>query len=115
MKTMTYAELKQIAEQVGSLDGWDFSRMRTGRDPVLWHYPDVVRQYLKTTDHVLDIGTGGGEVFFSLSSCFGEGVAVDQNPKMIETARRNLAQQSIANISLTQMEANDLRFEDDTF
>lgn len=112
---MTLEELKQIAEKVGKLDGWDFSRMRTGRDPVLWHYPDVVRQYLKPTDRVLDIGTGGGEIFLSLASSFDDGVGVDQNPQMIETAQRNLVEQSIENVSLMQMEASELRFNGDEF
>jgi len=67
MKSMTVDELKQIVEAVGTLEGWDFSRVRAGRAPVLWNYVDVVRQYLKPTDRVLDIGTGGGEIFFSLA------------------------------------------------
>ena len=112
---MTLDELKHIAEKVGELDGWDFSRLRVGRDPVPWNYPDVVRQYLKPTDRVLDIGTGGGEIFFSLASFFRDGVAVDQNPKMIKTAQRNLAEQSIGNVTLMQMEASDLCFEDAEF
>ena len=70
MKSMTFDELEQIVEANGKLDGWDFSRVRAGRDPVLWEYVDVVRQYLKPTDRVLDIGTGGGEIFFSLAPYF---------------------------------------------
>ncbi len=58
MKSLTFDELKQIAEKVGKLEGWDFSRVRAGRAPVLWNYVDVVGQYLKPTDRVLDIGTG---------------------------------------------------------
>ncbi|MEM7125547.1 MAG: class I SAM-dependent methyltransferase [Chloroflexota bacterium] len=112
---MTYDELKQIAERVGKLDGWDFSHIRAGRDPVLWDYVEVVRQYLKPTDRVLDIGTGGGEIFLSLADSFAEGVAVDQNPKMIETAQRNLSEQSIGNVTLIQMEASDLHFHDASF
>lgn len=112
---MTLYKLKQITNGIGKLDGWDFSRLRVGRDPVPWHYPDVVRQYLKPTDRVLDIGTGGGEIFFSLASFFREGIAVDQNPKMIETAKRNLAEQSIANVTLMKMDASNLHFEDAAF
>ena len=88
---MTLDELKQIVQEVGELKGWDFSRVRIGRDPVLWNYVDVVRQYLRPTDRVLDIGTGGGEIFFSLASYFGEGVGIDMDPEMIETAQRNQA------------------------
>ena len=115
MKSITLDELKQIAHANGELDGWDFSRVHTERDPVSWEYVDVVRSYLKPTDRVLDIGTGGGEIFFSLAPFFGEGVGIDQNPAMIETARRNQSALSIDNISLMRMDGSDLRFDADEF
>ena len=59
MKPMTLDEIKQIVAANGKLDGWDFSHIRTGRGPTLWNYTEVVRQYLKPTDRVLDIGSGG--------------------------------------------------------
>jgi len=115
MKSMTFDELKKVVETVGKLEGWDFSRVRDGRAPVLWKYVDVVRQYLKPTDRVLDIGTGGGEIFFSLAPYFGEGVGIDQNRAMIETAQRNLFASSIENISLMRMDGKDLQFNAEEF
>ena len=115
MSSMTFNDLKQIVESVEKLDGWDFSRMRTERAPVPWDYVDVVRQYLKPTDRVLDIGTGGGEIFLSLAPYLGEGIGIDQNPKMIETAQRNRSAQSIDNITFMQMEGADLQFDANEF
>jgi ubiquinone/menaquinone biosynthesis C-methylase UbiE len=115
MKSMTFAELEQIVEAVGKLEGWDFSRVRAGQDPVLWKYVDVVRQYLKPTDRVLDIGTGGGEIFFSLAPYFGEGVGIDQDPTMIETAQHHLSTLSIDNVSLVRMDGDDLQFNAEEF
>ncbi len=115
MKSMTFDELEQIVEANGKLDGWDFSRVRAGRDPVLWEYVDVVRQYLKPTDRVLDIGTGGGEIFFSLAPYFAQGVGIDLNPAMVETARRNQSTLSIDNVSLMIMNGDDLRFDAEEF
>ena len=112
---MTLNELKQIAEANGELDGWDFSRIRAERTPTPWKYTEVVRRYLKPTDHVLDIGTGGGEVFLSLAPYFDKGVAVDQQSKMIEAAKRNISILSIDNVSLHQMDADNLKFEAETF
>ena len=40
--------------------GWDFSKMNTLRQPVPWKYSEVVSLYLKTGDHVLDIGSYPG-------------------------------------------------------
>jgi len=115
MKSMTLDDLKQIVESVGKLEGWDFSRVRDGRDPVPWNYVDVVRQYLKPTDRVLDVGTGGGEIFLSLAPYFGEGVGIDENPTMIKTAQRNQFTLSIDNISLMRMDADGLQFNTDEF
>jgi SAM-dependent methyltransferase len=111
MKSVTLDELKQIVEANGTLDGWNFSRLRIERNPAPWEYVDVVRQYLKPSDRVLDIGTGGGEIFFSLAPCFDEGVAIDQDPSMIAAARRNLSALSIDNVSLMRMDGSDLRLD----
>lgn len=115
MKSITLDELKTIVRANGKLDGWNFSRLRSGHGPILWDYANVVRQYIKPTDRVLDIGTGGGEVFFSLAPYFGEGVGIDQNPAMIETARRNQSMLSLNNISLSVMDGSDLQFDADEF
>jgi len=115
MEALTLDELKQIVHANGELDGWDFSRIHIKRAPVLWEYVDVVRSYLKPTDRVLDIGTGGGEIFFSLAPFFSEGIGVDHNPAMVETARRNKSAMSMDNISLERMEGDDLRSDGDEF
>ena len=67
--------------------------MRDQRDPVPWDYLTVVRQYLRPTDHVLDVGTGGGENFLALAPHFGTGVGVDVDPAMIAASQRNQQQQ----------------------
>lgn len=112
---MTLEELKLIAAGVGKLEGWDFSRVRDGRDLVPWNYADVVQQYLKTTDRVLDIGTGGGEIFLSLAPYFAEGVGIDMDPAMLETAKRNQSNLSIDNVSIMRMDADDLEFDTEEF
>lgn len=115
MKSMTLDDLKLIVEGVGKLEGWDFSRVRDERDPVPWNFVDVVQKYLKPTDRVLDIGTGGGEIFLSLAPYFGEGVGIDENPAMIKTAQRNQSTLSIDNISLMRMDADGLQFNTEGF
>ena len=115
MKTMTLDEMKQIVAANGQLNGWDFSSIRQERIPAPWDYVNVVRKYLQPSDRVLDVGTGGGEIFFSLAPYCKEAVAIDQNPMMIETAERNKADGSIDNVSLLVMEGDDLRFPDGEF
>ena len=89
MPSITLDELKQIVDANGKMDGWHFPRIRLEYDLVPWDYVQVLRLQIKPSDWVLDIGTGGGEIFFSLAPYFGEGVGIDHNPAMIETARRN--------------------------
>jgi SAM-dependent methyltransferase len=112
---MTLDELKQIVAANGKLDGYDFSHINTGHAPVPWDYVDIARRYLKPTDRVLDIGTGGGEIFYSLSSCFGKGVCVDPSPDMARTAMRNRSTLRLNHISVLRMWAGDLAFEANSF
>lgn len=112
---MNAQELKGIADAVGGLRGWDFSGLRTNRDPVPWEYADVVRRYLTPSSHVLDIGTGGGEVFLSLAPHFGRGIGIDRKPEMIRVALENRGSSFQDKISFEVMRAQDLRFPEGTF
>jgi len=109
----TYQELKQIADTVDDRRGWDFSRMQTERDPVPWDYLEIVPRYLKPSDAVLDIGTGGGEKFLTFADSFARGVGIDPDPDMIQAARENGATQS--NVTFVEMGAEVLGFPDATF
>jgi SAM-dependent methyltransferase len=111
----TLEELKQIARENGELEGWDFSRMSIRRDPIPWDYSSVVRSYLKPTKRVLDIGTGGGEIFLSLAAHIGKGIGIDHNPAMIKTANRNLARLAVGNIEFIEMDGRSLQFEANEF
>ncbi|MBN1813739.1 MAG: class I SAM-dependent methyltransferase [Anaerolineae bacterium] len=112
---MTYEELKRIADSVGEREGWDFSRVQDAREPVPWDYLDVVRRYLRATDRVLDVGTGGGEKLLSLVGCFDSALGVDVSTEMIETAKKNKAVAQVEAVSFEVMPAEALRFADDTF
>jgi SAM-dependent methyltransferase len=71
--------------------GWDFSGMNVLRQPVPWEYHDVVSGYLRSSDVVLDIGTGAGERLRDLAPSFGHGLGIDADPEMVRLARRNPA------------------------
>lgn len=112
---LSYTELKAIAETVGELSGWDFSRVQDARAPVPWIYEDLAPRYLTPTDIVLDIGTGGGERFLSLAPYFAAGVGIDLNPSMIATAQSNKIRRNVPNIIFEVMDAHDLALDDATF
>jgi hypothetical protein len=68
--------------------GWDFSRMNDLRSAVPWEYADVVAQYARPSDDVLDIGTGDGVRFRALAGSFRWGFGIDSDPEMVRLAAR---------------------------
>ncbi len=57
-----------LTEQKKSIEGWDFSHLngRWESDPLPWNYQEIIQQFLCPSDHLLDLGTGGGEFLLSL-------------------------------------------------
>lgn len=110
---LTYDQLRDIAASVSDRSGWDFSRMQTDREPVPWEYMEIVPHYLKPTDSVLDIGTGGGEKLLALSQHVKTAVGIDPDPEMIRVARQNGATQ--ARVNFEEMSAEALAFPDEAF
>jgi len=100
---------------VGEIHGWDFSRVRARRDPTPWDYSEVVKRYLRPSDHVLDIATGGGEVFLALAPHFGTGLGVDIDETMIATAQENISSHLQDRVSFRVMPAQELNVESNSF
>ena len=63
--------------------------MNVVRQSVPWHYMELVVHYLRPSDDVLDIGTGGGELFGQLAMSFGHGLGIDKDTQMIRRAQAN--------------------------
>ena len=104
-------ELQAIADEVGERRGWDFTRMSVERAPVTWEYFVVMSAFLRLTDVVLDIGTGGGERLFSLADKCLRAVGVDPDPDMVRVARENAARH--ANVQFLPGSAERLDLLDD--
>jgi SAM-dependent methyltransferase len=60
--------------------------MNEFRQPVPWEYRDVVPRYLRSSDIVLDVGTGAGERLRELAPSFGHGLGIDADPEMVRLA-----------------------------
>jgi len=108
-------EIIRIAESVGERSGWDFARVRSDRDPTPWNYNDVAGRYVPRQSHVLDIGTGGGEILLGMAAHFRSGIGIDLDPEMIEQANRNLHEGRAPYVRFMIMDAHDLQFADATF
>ncbi|MCD6285253.1 MAG: class I SAM-dependent methyltransferase [Anaerolineae bacterium] len=112
---LAYEELKNALSAVDDRVGWDFSSAHEARDPVPWEYGELVSKYLRETDVVLDIGTGGGERFLKLAPFLGRGLGVDVDPDMIAQARRNQAAVPADHVTFEVMDAFHLAAEDASF
>lgn len=68
MKLKEKIELWKEEEKI-AFQGWDFSHIRGKWEGELlpWDYQDFIYKYLKTSDKILDMGTGGGEFILSLN------------------------------------------------
>lgn len=108
-------EIINIAHSVGSIQGWDFSPARVSIDPVPWEYREVVRKFLRPQHDVLDVATGGGEIFTGFSAHIRSGLGVDSDPAMINTAIANAHHNEVSNIDFQVMPAQSLTLPDDSF
>jgi SAM-dependent methyltransferase len=91
LKSYSQQELDELLGHVTPRRGWDFSSMSVLRQPVPWDYQGVVLNYVRPTDDVLDVGTGGGEKLASLAASFRRGLGIDIDPDMIRLARQSSA------------------------
>lgn len=80
-------------EAAAPFAGWDFSyldgRMVETQPP--WSYPDLARAAVAQARDVLDIATGGGEVFSSFAPFPGRATAVEGYAPNLPVARARLA------------------------
>ncbi len=96
---MNPAELKAYwkTEEAHAMEGWDFSYIegRYRSDPLPWDYREIVLGYRKSTDSLLDMGTGGGEFLLTLSHPAGNTTVTEAYPPNVELCRKKLAPMGI--------------------
>jgi len=84
------------AEERFPFQGWDFSHL-DGRwenweyATLPWDYRAIVKFYLKDTDRLLDMGTGGGEVLLSIGHPHGNTYATEAYLPNLELCRKVLS------------------------
>lgn len=87
-----FEQCKQ-AEEDFDLKGWDFSALE-GRmvvPDVPWDYRRVVKSYLKDSDKLLDMGTGGGEVLLTLKHPYSNTYATEAYEPNYELCKKMLS------------------------
>ncbi|MFX3634686.1 MAG: class I SAM-dependent methyltransferase [Candidatus Pristimantibacillus sp.] len=103
-------DYKIFYDEVGTLNGWDFSKVKVTAEGVKWDYYNEVIQRCKQSDRILDIGTGGGETLISIAHIASLLVGIDLSSVMIEKANENLVSSNQSNLQFIQMDADHLEF-----
>jgi protein-L-isoaspartate O-methyltransferase len=103
-------EYERFYDEVGRLNGWDFSKIKTISEGVKWDFYTEVTKRCKNTDVLLDIGTGGGEKVLKIADSFLFLVGIDLSSGMMETAQSNLRKSNVLNVRFCQMSSDDLQF-----
>lgn len=102
-------------EEAFAFKGWDFSHIR-GRwegENLPWDYETILRTYLKTTDSLLDMGTGGGEFLLTLGHPHKLISVTESYPPNVE-----LCQKTLSPLGITVAQTYDdekLPFDDASF
>ena len=81
------------AEEAFTFEGWDFSHLNDRWESVepAWDYKDVIKSYLKDTDALLDMGTGGGEFLLTLGHPYDRTFATEAYEPNFELCMKTLA------------------------
>ena len=108
---------KEMYEKVGSVVGWDFSKIDKRKKVVgkKWDFLEIVKGYVTDRTVLLDIGTGGGKKLTEVAKIAGKAYGIDHQQSMIDTANRNLARTKMRNVEFKWGDAKTLPFPEEYF
>jgi ubiquinone/menaquinone biosynthesis C-methylase UbiE len=107
-----------LREEQRPFIGWDFSylagRMVQGQEP--WSYLQCAAELMQRSSSVLDLGTGGGEVFLQLQTHWHEKVVVTEDyPPNVELATERLSPFGVKVINVPVSGVRPMPFGDGEF
>lgn len=100
----------EFYDKVGKVNGWDFSNLQVVTEGVKWDFYEEVTKRSKSSDILLDIGTGGGENVLRIASSLLFLVGIDFSIGMMKTAQSSLRKSKVLNVRFSQMSSDDLQF-----
>lgn len=106
---------QKLYDRVGSLIGWDFSKLNVKSEGEKWDFYKIVVEKAQPNSILLDIGTGGGERVLKISADFLLVIGIDLSESMLNTANKNLQKSQVANVRFFQMDAKKFDFPDSFF
>jgi SAM-dependent methyltransferase len=107
-----------IAHDGGEMEGWSFAAMsssgRTDADPMPWSYGSIVIPWIQRAESLLDMGTGGGELFSNLRPLPADTHATEGWAPNVPVARARLEPLGVR-VHALENEGDPLPFTDETF
>jgi len=102
-------------EESYTFKGWDFSHLdgRWESEKLPWDYREILLSLLKSTDKLLDMGTGGGEFLMSIKHPYALTTVTEAYPPNVDLLKKELAPLGIKVVQT--YDDNKLPFEDNTF
>lgn len=100
----------EFYDKVGKINGWDFSKLNVISEGLKWGFYEEVTKRCKSSDILLDVGTGGGENLLRIASSLLFLVGIDLSRGMIETAHSNYKNSKVLNVRFSQMSSDNLQF-----
>lgn len=102
-------------EENFAFQGWDFSHIdgRWESETLPWDYREIVLSFLKSTDKLLDMGTGGGECLLSFKHPYALTSVTEAYPPNVELCNKKLAPLGITVVQT--YEDDKLSFENNSF
>src|SRR5215208_834524 len=113
---MGYECLIWQADQI-PFEGWDFGvfRGRFVETEPSWEFSKLLRNRIRHSSSMLDLGTGGGEFLSSLAPLPPQTVATEAYEPNVPIARRRLAPLGVRVFDTTESSDEALPFTDGTF
>lgn len=102
-------------DEAASFRGWDFSYLKDRQieEKPPWDYKALARELVQKSKAVLDMGTGGGEIFSSLVSFPEHTIATEGYKPNVEVARKKLEPLGVKVLEVD--ESGELPFSDEEF
>lgn len=107
---MNETDYKSFYDKVGKTNGWDFSKLKVRFEGALWDFNEEIKKKSRSSDILLDIGTGGGENLLTIASSFLFLTGIDLSYEMIGSAQTNLKKAGVSNVRFSQMSSDKLEF-----
>jgi len=106
-----------VSEAEAQFSGWDFSYIegRESQTPLRWSYVSEALLRVRKSQAVLDMDTGGGEIFSCLAPFPDVAYATEAYAPNIPIARQRLEPLGVQVVPLEEDEPRRLPFEDETF